>query len=298
MSRADPGWAPTIHLHLPAAARPAFAAAEDATSPSAVLPVWSTGSAESEPARGQHDRAAARVVLVAEDEDVVRELVVRILRNDGHVVHAAASGAEALGLLERLDRPVDVLLTDMVMPGMGGRELAERVLRQRPDTPVVFMSGYTEEAPALDGDQRPLDLPDQALLVDRAARRPQATRRSRPPPRAIAAPADATPLSCLIVDDHPTVLDAVSRHLESAGIRVSGASHGPTSRCAGSRPSDPPPRSSMSRSSRSTASSSRGWPPWLTPHEHRPLHRKPRPGAPAPSRSTPGCAASSSRTRR
>ena len=137
-------------------------------------------------------------------------------------MHAAASGAEALGLLERLDRPVDVLLTDMVMPGMGGRELAERVLRQRPDTPVVFMSGYTEEVPALDGDQRPLTFltkPFSSTSLRDALRRAE---EQAVPNDAAAVPADATPITCLIVDDHPTVLDAVSRHLESAGVRVIG----------------------------------------------------------------------------
>ena len=97
---------------------------------------------------------------------MVRELIVRILRRDGYVVHAAASGSEALGLLDQLDRPVDVLLTDMVMPGMGGRELAEQVLERAPTTPVVFMSGYTEDAPTIGGaSHQTLDVSDEALLV-------------------------------------------------------------------------------------------------------------------------------------
>jgi NarL family two-component system response regulator LiaR len=162
-----------------------------------------------------------RVVLVAEDEDVVRELVVRILRRDGYLVHAAARGTEALGLLDRLDAPIDVLLTDMVMPGMGGRELAGHVLERRPGTPVVFMSGYTEEAPTLDAVRQPssfLTKPfSSTALRDAVARAlPQAAASSS------TEPAGNGLFTCLIVDDHPTVLDAVSRHLEGANIDVVG----------------------------------------------------------------------------
>jgi DNA-binding NarL/FixJ family response regulator len=154
-------------------------------------------------------------VLVAEDEDVVRELVVRILRRDGYLVHAASRGTEALGLLDRLGSPIDVLLTDMVMPGMGGRELAELVLEQRPGTPVVFMSGYTEDAPTLDAVRQPssfLTKPFSSTALREAVAQalPQ-----------VAATGEQE-LSCLIVDDHPSVLDAVSRHLEASGIQVVG----------------------------------------------------------------------------
>ena len=85
-------------------------------------------------------------VLVAEDEAIVRGLVQRTLERAGYRVLAAADGEEALRLEAASDRPVDLLLTDMVMPGMPGGELAQRVRATNPSTPVVFMSGFTTEA--------------------------------------------------------------------------------------------------------------------------------------------------------
>jgi two-component system cell cycle sensor histidine kinase/response regulator CckA len=83
-------------------------------------------------------------VLVAEDEDALREMVVQVLKIQGYVVLEAASGLEALEEWERFGRPVDLLLTDMVMPGgIMGRELAERLLHQSPNMKVIYTSGYS-----------------------------------------------------------------------------------------------------------------------------------------------------------
>jgi PAS domain S-box-containing protein len=83
-------------------------------------------------------------VLVAEDEDDLREMVVNVLRIQGYTVLEAASGVQALELWEGTDRPIDLLLTDMVMPGgiMGG-ELAECLLNQSPQLKVIYTSGYS-----------------------------------------------------------------------------------------------------------------------------------------------------------
>ena len=90
--------------------------------------------------------AGAPTVLVAEDETIVRDLVQQTLERAGYRVLVAADGDEALRLGAASTHPVDVLVTDMVMPGMNGGELAQRVLEASPSTPVVFMSGYTTEA--------------------------------------------------------------------------------------------------------------------------------------------------------
>jgi two-component system, cell cycle sensor histidine kinase and response regulator CckA len=95
---------------------------------------------------------APRTVLLAEDEELVRGLVARILEEGGFAVHSAASGEDALALHDGLDGAVDVLVTDMAMPGMSGRALARRLRERHPRIPIVLMSGYTEEAPALDSD--------------------------------------------------------------------------------------------------------------------------------------------------
>jgi len=83
-------------------------------------------------------------ILLVEDEDAVRGLVREILSRLGYRVLAAADGLEALALSERFAEPIHLLLTDVIMPGMDGRELAERLLRTRPDTRILFMSGYAE----------------------------------------------------------------------------------------------------------------------------------------------------------
>jgi two-component system, cell cycle sensor histidine kinase and response regulator CckA len=85
-------------------------------------------------------------VLVVEDEASVRELAQRILRQLGYSVIAASSGGEGLLLVEKYGKPVDLLMTDVVMPGMNGRELAERLVQIQPSMKVLFTSGYTENA--------------------------------------------------------------------------------------------------------------------------------------------------------
>jgi CheY-like chemotaxis protein len=79
---------------------------------------------------------------VVEDEEVIRGLVDQVLRGEGYDVILAADGAEAL---ERArDARVDVLLTDLTMPGIGGRELAELLREGRPELKVMFMSGFAD----------------------------------------------------------------------------------------------------------------------------------------------------------
>ena len=87
----------------------------------------------------------SETILLAEDEDGVRTLVRRVLERRGYAVLEAGSGAAALDVAERHAGRIDLLLTDVVMPGMGGRELSSRLLQQRPDTRVLFMSGYTDD---------------------------------------------------------------------------------------------------------------------------------------------------------
>jgi PAS domain S-box-containing protein len=83
-------------------------------------------------------------VLLAEDEDGVRALVLQVLRRSGYTVLEARDGLEALTLSESHSGPIHLLLTDVVMPRLGGGRLARRVNRQRPDTRVLFMSGFAD----------------------------------------------------------------------------------------------------------------------------------------------------------
>jgi len=90
--------------------------------------------------------ACAGTILMVEDEELLRSLVRRILERAGFTVLAAADGEEALAMAAAHTGPLDLLLTDVVLPGVNGKIVAERLTALRPGTPVLFMSGYTEDA--------------------------------------------------------------------------------------------------------------------------------------------------------
>jgi CheY-like chemotaxis protein len=85
-------------------------------------------------------------VLLVEDEESVRALTRRVLHAKGYEVLEAASGAEALALVARHTGPLHLLVTDVVMPRMSGRELATRLAEVRPGVKVLYVSGYTDDA--------------------------------------------------------------------------------------------------------------------------------------------------------
>jgi CheY-like chemotaxis protein len=89
-------------------------------------------------------------LLVVDDEDAVRSLVSRTLEEEGYEVSQARNGREALECLARSGR-VDVVLTDVVMPELGGRELVERLAADYPGLPVIWMSGHPHDAAFADG---------------------------------------------------------------------------------------------------------------------------------------------------
>jgi signal transduction histidine kinase len=84
-------------------------------------------------------------ILIVEDEPAVRRMASRALRAQGYAVLEAANGAEALDVLSRAAGPVDLVLSDVVMPVLNGRELSERLAADRPEIRVLFMSGYTDD---------------------------------------------------------------------------------------------------------------------------------------------------------
>jgi CheY-like chemotaxis protein len=129
----EPGRGATFFVHLPVARHAAPAPAPAAAAP-----------APAPPAPRGHER-----VLVCEDEAAVRRLLEIVLTGHGYAVRTAAHPGEALALLEA-GTPLDLLVSDVVMPGMSGLELASRVRAQRPGVPVLFLSGYT--ASEFDGE--------------------------------------------------------------------------------------------------------------------------------------------------
>ncbi len=90
-------------------------------------------------------RRGSETILVVEDEELVRSMARRTLEREGYRVHEAANGVEGLAVATQLGEALDLLLTDMVMPEMGGRELAATLRVERPSLSILFMSGYTHE---------------------------------------------------------------------------------------------------------------------------------------------------------
>ena len=120
-----PGQGATFQLFFPATADMRIAAARDNGRRPRQMPITST-------------------IMVVEDEDMVRELAVNILKRQGYHVLSAGSGAACLQNLSNHSGPLDLLLTDVVMPSMNGRDLYRAVRRQFPQVNVLYMSGYTD----------------------------------------------------------------------------------------------------------------------------------------------------------
>ncbi len=98
--------------------------------------------------RARASRSTARTLLLVDDEPEVRGLAGEILRRVGYTLLEAGSGEEALSVADRHGSAIHLLVTDMMMPGMNGRELAERLRALRPGLPVLYISGYVRDADA------------------------------------------------------------------------------------------------------------------------------------------------------
>jgi len=125
-ARSEPGNGAIFEVYLPQRERSPISA-----HPALVVPVASGGS---------------ETVLLVEDEPQVRELVLAVLQSRGYKVLCAEDAAEAIRLEEQHPARIHLLITDVVMPGMSGRELAEHLAALRPEMKVLFMSGYTDDA--------------------------------------------------------------------------------------------------------------------------------------------------------
>jgi two-component system, cell cycle sensor histidine kinase and response regulator CckA len=117
--------------------------------------------------------AAKRNILLVEDNSMVRRSIEATLRGLGYHVVAVASGGECIEVVERAGEPIDLLITDVVMPGMSGKELIERLRAILPDLPVLFMSGYDRSTLASRRQsvaaehflQKPFDCEDLSIAV-------------------------------------------------------------------------------------------------------------------------------------
>ncbi len=125
--RSAPGQGTSFEVHLPRAGVAGRAAAPE------------------RPAAARRPAGGTETVLAVEDEPLVREVTARALRSGGYRVVTAAGGVEALEAAARLGGELGLLVTDVVMPGMDGRALADELRRRHPGLKVLFVSGYTQD---------------------------------------------------------------------------------------------------------------------------------------------------------
>jgi CheY-like chemotaxis protein len=122
----EPGIGTTFSIYLPQVAQP--------------VDTWAPAAAEGE-ARGGDE-----TILLVDDEDLVRTFEREVLTESGYAVLEATSAAHALELAREHSGPIHLLLTDVVMPGLNGKSLAERIEEDRPEIVTLYTSGYTADA--------------------------------------------------------------------------------------------------------------------------------------------------------
>ncbi|QIQ88073.1 MAG: response regulator [Erythrobacter sp.] len=109
---------------------------------------------------GSSDWSVGGRILLVEDEDMVRAVAERALSREGYEVTACSGGEEGLEALDRAGEPFDLVVSDVVMPGMDGPAMVREIRKRHPDIPVLFMSGYAEEQLRKD-----IDIPDMHFIA-------------------------------------------------------------------------------------------------------------------------------------
>ena len=140
----QPGEGTAFRIYLPSAGQASAPIAASAPAPAMVEPKSPPVSAPPEPEPEQE--TSLETILVVEDEAGIRALVRKILRRQGYVVLEASNGDDALKICAGHKGKIDLLVTDVMMPRMSGRELADRLTALRPELRVLYVSGYTDDA--------------------------------------------------------------------------------------------------------------------------------------------------------
>jgi PAS domain S-box-containing protein len=166
-AQSEPGAGTTFYVYLPRV--------EDATEE--LIPAQSP----------QNESGGCETVLLVEDEESVRELVRVTLVARGYNVLEAENGERGLHIAESYKEHIHILITDVVMPGIGGRELAKMLLALRPDISVLYLSGYTEDAVVTQGALGPgTGFLQKPFTLQNLAKKVREVIRSQPVPKAIA----------------------------------------------------------------------------------------------------------------
>jgi CheY-like chemotaxis protein len=132
------------------------------TTCSIMLPATEQPVAATVPSASDERGGSGEIVLLVEDEDGIREVARRILERRGYRVLAAGDGYEAIELARNHAGPIDLLMTDVIMPRMLGKEVAQQILALRPEARVMYMSGYAE--PILGSGE---NLPKGMILLEK-----------------------------------------------------------------------------------------------------------------------------------
>jgi signal transduction histidine kinase/DNA-binding response OmpR family regulator len=182
------------------------------------------GVAEAAPVENAQETSGGHEsILVVEDDDRVRSLVVEVLESAGYTVIAASGGNEAIAHFERHGQEIQLLITDLVLPKMSGKEIAERLLSKQPGLRILFISGYTGDILA---NQGILSGPRMDFL-----QKPFGLKALRAKVRAVLDASDSTtPRKVLVVDDEPAVRETLAALLKESGFEVHTAEGGQEAR--------------------------------------------------------------------
>jgi CheY-like chemotaxis protein len=158
----------------------------------------------------------AETLLVVEDQDDVRRMALAILKANGYHLLEAGNAEQALGLSATYRAKIDLLLTDVIMPGLNGRQLADRLVEERPGLKVLYTSGYTADVIALHGSLEPgmEYLPKPFGAAQLSAKVRQVLSSARPAGR------------LLLIEDDPAVRGLLRQILTGAGYIVMEAGDG------------------------------------------------------------------------
>jgi PAS domain S-box-containing protein len=151
------------------------------------LPRVEDSAEEASPAKSpQSEAGGCETVLLVEDEESVRELVRVTLASRGYNVLEAEDGERGLEIAESHKEHIDILITDVVMPGIGGRELAKKLLSLRPGISVLYLSGYTEDAVVTPGALGPgTGFLQKPFTLQNLAKKVREVLRSRPDAKSV-----------------------------------------------------------------------------------------------------------------
>lgn len=171
----SPGKGTAVHVYLPRVAAPKGQIEQRLSGRSPIATGRQSGAADPRPEAAD---APTTTVLIVEDDERIRSLLTAVLTDNGYEALVARDGAVALDIARKNGRTIDLLLTDIVMPKIGGPELAEKLLAMNPDLRVVFMTGYAEEVASakMQPDDRillekPFSLPEFLDVVGSSLRR-------------------------------------------------------------------------------------------------------------------------------